>query len=267
LTATGGSTWSASTPSASRPATLEFGVSEVYVTTYAGLSPAEKRLKRHQLNSNRRHLTAGQRRELIEAELRWWATNKKKLPSSRELAAVFGCSQQTVCNVAKRSGVQIGHLPTQGKDGKTYQARPIVAPTPHQRFGEVKKDIKDAGELPPRVLRPKVVQKLAAEARRAKGRQGQVVMPRADEDIRLFPCRFQELEQVAGIGPNSVNLFLTDIPYEQAFLPQVDDLGQLAQRTLVEGGLLVLHTAQAWLNQIIASLDNYLTYRWTAAFV
>src|SRR5262249_33569636 len=97
----------------------------------------------------------GQRRELIEAELCWWATPKEKRPSSRELAAVFGCSAQTVCNIAKRSGAQIGHLPTQGKDGKTYRAKAIIAPTPHQRFGAVKDDLKDArGELPAKVLSP-----------------------------------------------------------------------------------------------------------------
>jgi hypothetical protein len=53
-------------------------------------------------------------------ELRWWAEHREKLPSSRDLATAFGCSHQTVINIAKKAGVQIGHLPTQGKDGKTY---------------------------------------------------------------------------------------------------------------------------------------------------
>jgi hypothetical protein len=98
-------------------------------------------------------------------------------------------------------------------------------------------------------------------------RQGQIITPVADDGIRLFHCRFQALEEVAGLKPVSANLFLTDILYEQAFLPQVDDLGRLAQQALVEGGLLVLYTGQAYLNRVMASLDSYLTYRWTGAFV
>src|SRR5262249_32782544 len=38
------------------------------------------------------------------------------------------------------------------------------------------------------------------------------------------------------------------------------------ERLLVEGGLLVLYGYQAYLNREMATLDNYLSYRWTAAF-
>ena len=64
---------------------------------------------------------------------------------------------------------------------------------------------------------------------RTKGRE---VQPPGDGDIRLYHCPFQRLEEVAGIEPNSVNLILTDIPYGEEFLPQVDELAAFAGRVL-----------------------------------
>jgi hypothetical protein len=104
-------------------------------------------------------------------------------------------------------------------------------------------------------------------AQAARAAQGQVDMPLADDDLQIFQCRFQELEQIAGIKPASAQLFVADIPYAGAFLPQVCDLGQLAARLLVEGGLLVLYSGQAYLNRVMASLDQFLSYRWALASV
>ena len=86
--------------------------------------------------------------------------------------------------------------------------------------------------------------------------------PPGDGDIRLYHCPFQQLEEVAGIEPNSVNLILTDIPYGKDFLPQVADLGAFAARVFVEGGLLVTYSGQYHLDHVMRTLDEHLTYRW-----
>src|SRR4051812_5289578 len=83
--------------------------------------------------------------------------------------------------------------------------------------------------------RARLVQRVRAD----KGRQ---VQPPGEGDIRLYHCPCQELEEVAGIAPNSVNLVLTDIPYDGGFIPQVAEFGAFSSRVLVPGGLLVTYS-------------------------
>jgi ParB-like chromosome segregation protein Spo0J len=97
--------------------------------------------------------------------------------------------------------------------------------------------------------------------------EGRQVEPARDGDIQVYHCPFQKLEEVAAIEPNSVNLLLTDIPYGQEFLPQVEDLGAFASRVLVPGGLFVTYTGQYWLHKVIPALATHLQYRWCLASV
>jgi site-specific DNA-methyltransferase (adenine-specific) len=55
--------------------------------------------------------------------------------------------------------------------------------------------------------------------------------------IRLYHCKVQNLERVARIEPNSVNLILTDIPYGNDSLSQVCDIGEFARRIREQGVL------------------------------
>ena len=97
--------------------------------------------------------------------------------------------------------------------------------------------------------------------------KGRSVEPPGEGDNRIYHCPFQRLEGVAGIAPGSVNLVLTDFPYEKDFLPQVDDLGAFASRVLVPGGLLVTYSGTLYLNQVIRSLDEHLRWGWKAESV
>jgi site-specific DNA-methyltransferase (adenine-specific) len=221
------------------------------------------------VNAHRRPcLSNKQKRVVIEAYLQ----GDPEI-ADNALAEALGVSKNTVLKARRRleaSGTITKMAKTKGKDGKLrpvkYTKRIITNST--SEFEKAKEVVKD---LPASCAGKTLdITTASRRARRNKTReegQGQVITPVADDDIRLFHCRFQELEQAAGIGLKSVNLVYADIPFEQCFLPQVDDLAQLAQRVLVEGGLLVLYTGQAYLNRVLATLDNYLTYRWTAAFV
>jgi DNA modification methylase len=87
-------------------------------------------------------------------------------------------------------------------------------------------------------------------------------VPSVEALIRLYHCPFQKLEAVARIEPNSVNLILTDIPYDGGFVPQVAELGAFAARVLVEGGLFVTYSGQYHLDHVMRALNEHLTYRW-----
>jgi hypothetical protein len=93
------------------------------------------------------------------------------------------------------------------------------------------------------------------------------ISPTRDRNIRLFHCRFQDLEQTARLRPNSVDLVLTDVPYVEDFLPQLDELGAFAERVLVQGGLFITYAGQFYLPRIMEALGRHLTYRWMIASV
>jgi DNA methylase len=112
------------------------------------------------------------------------------------------------------------------------------------------------------------VQKKLRGAKRERERddaERRNVLPAGDDNIRIYHCPFQRLEEVAGIAPGTVDLVLTDIPYDGQFLAQVSDLGAFAARVLVPGGLLVTYSGTLYLNQVIHSLDEHLTWAWSAA--
>ncbi len=83
--------------------------------------------------------------------------------------------------------------------------------------------------------------------------------------IRLYHCRFQQLQETARLRPNSAHLVLTDIPYDKTFLPQLDDLGRFAKEVLVDGGLFLTFVGQFHLDRYLQSFGKHLTYRWTLA--
>lgn len=94
-----------------------------------------------------------------------------------------------------------------------------------------------------------------------------VLLPRPVDAIRLFHCPFQQLEQMAGIEPESVQMICTDIPYGKDFLPQVSELADFAGRVLVPGGVLTVLCGQYWLPEVMSALARILRYRWAMASV
>ncbi len=221
------------------------------------------------VNSQRRpRLTSKQNEKVIAAYLR----ADPEMADNHLAESIGGVSKNTVAKI-RRGLEDAGEIPKfqtlRGKDGKKRPAKykRVIANTPREI--EIAKGV--IHDLPPscegKIFDTTTAERRARRHARREARSGQIIMPLADDDIRLYHCPFQELEQAANLKPASAKLFLTDIPYERGFVPQVDDLGRLAQRLLVEGGLLVLYVGQAYLNRVTAALDNYLTYRWTAAFV
>jgi DNA modification methylase len=84
------------------------------------------------------------------------------------------------------------------------------------------------------------------------------------DSIKLFHCKFQQLEETAKLRRNSVSLILTDIPYDRGFLDQLGELAELAKRVLVPGGLFVTFSGQYYLPRVLEAFGDHLTYRWMA---
>jgi DNA modification methylase len=222
------------------------------------------------VNADRRpSLSQKQKRAVIEAYLQG-----DPGVADNTLGEALGVSKNTVLAVRRRleaSGKIRTLKKTRGKDGKLrpvkYTKR-IITNTPNEfrKAQEIIKDLPDncAG----RTLDIITAKRRAASNRNNEEREGRpIVVPLPGDAVRLYHCRFQDLEQVAGLAPASADLFLTDFPYGAAFLDQLEDLAALARRVLVEGGLFVTYTGKFYLPQVIAAFGKYLTYRWTAATV
>ena len=219
------------------------------------------------LNASRRHLTATQRRELVATYLRC-----DPRINSNHLAETVGVSRGTVASVRKEleRTCQIDKFAKlRGRDGKERPTsyRRIIANTSR----ELDKALAAIKDLPPspydQIMDVITAGRRAAKHRNRIAQEERKIEPLSDGDIRLYHCPFQQLPEIAGIKPASVSLVLTDIPYGQEFLPQIDDLGKLSAELLAEGGLLVTVCGQYWLHKVIDGLGQHLTYRWTNASV
>lgn len=83
-----------------------------------------------------------------------------------------------------------------------------------------------------------------------------------DDSIQIHHCPFQNLEQVAGIEPESVQLICTDIPYGNEFVDQIGELAAFSDRVLVSGGLFVAYLGQHRFNEKLRALDEHLKFQW-----
>lgn len=100
----------------------------------------------------------------------------------------------------------------------------------------------------------------AAEITEAEAKT--VVPSDVGDAIRLFNCRFQDLEATAGLAPASVQLVCTDIPFGNDFMGQLEELAEFADRVLAPGGVLVSYIGQHRLDEKLAILSKQLTFRW-----
>lgn len=240
----------------------KLGIADYPVLTLAGLTEDEKRDHAFVLNMVRRRLDQHQMRGLIAAELR-----RTPELSNNWLAQTLGTTDKTVAEVREEL-IATSEIPKldalRGKDGKYRRVTRIMTSTARdaERAQEALKILGDDAPKKDWDLR------LAEQrVRRSKREQvtGTIPQPNDDAQIRIHHCPFQELEQIAGIEPNSVDLILTDIPYGEEFLPQVADLGAFAARVLVDGGLLVTYSGQYYLDRVIVALGKHLTWGWSAA--
>lgn len=242
----------------------ELGIKNYPVKVIAGLSEEEKWHYALSVNIKRRNLTTAQKRALIGQEL-------KRTPhlANNWLAEILGVDVKTVQSTRKRleSTLEIPKLKKlKGKDGKrrTTKYAHIVANTPN----ELTLARKIAKKLPSsangRTMDTVTAARYAKRSETEAAINGRVVKPSPTDAIRMYHCRFQNLEEKSGLTKNSVQLLLTDIPYDHTFVKQLPELAAFAERLLAPGGLLVSYSGQFYLPQVIEAFGEHLTYRWLA---
>jgi len=94
-------------------------------------------------------------------------------------------------------------------------------------------------------------------------RQKQPIKPMLGDNIKVILGDMrQELEK---LNDDSVSLILTDPPYSAEFLSLWTDLARIAKRILKSSGFLITYSGQLYLDKVMASLSEHLTYYWLAS--
>lgn len=87
--------------------------------------------------------------------------------------------------------------------------------------------------------------------------------PTLDDRAQIWIGDFRRL--ATNIPPGSVDLVLTDPPYNKAGIPLWTDLADLAKRVLKPGGFLVAYSGHLFLPEVMTRLSESLDYYWMAS--
>ena len=226
-------------------------------------SEAEKFELSLRLNCRRRQLSRKQKRDLIAAYLK----RDPQIADNYLAELIGGVSKNTIAEVRHELEVTCQIDKFEKLRGRDNKERPtkykrIIANTAK----EAEQALKDIGDLPEncngKTIDTTTAQRRARRNRKTEERTGRVVKPLKKDDIQIHHCRFQDLEAVADITSESVNLLMTDIPYDGAFLPQISELAEMASRVLVDGGLLAVLSGQFYFDEVLRRLREHLTWAW-----
>lgn len=239
----------------------ELGIIACPTISIGNLTTEQKRQLAFELDYCRKHVTRDSKKSVARLLL-----TQAPSTSDRDVGRASGLDHKTA-GVIRREMEAGGEIPQlevrQGKDGKRYKIPMVIASTPKQ-LETALASIKNL----PDVAAGQVMDTITAGRRARRNRKKQqlqrrLVQPLASDSIKIFHCRFQELEERAQITPSSVPLILTDIPYDNGFLEQLPSLAEMASRVLVEGGLFVTYSGIGYLNRVMRILeDSDLNYRW-----
>jgi tRNA1(Val) A37 N6-methylase TrmN6 len=100
----------------------------------------------------------------------------------------------------------------------------------------------------------------AARERARERAQEEGRLARLREGASILHGDFREV--CASLPQNSVDLILTDPPYDRDSAPLWDDLGRVAARVLRPGGYLISYCGQVALPVALADLSKHLRYYW-----
>ncbi|MBI1249011.1 DNA methylase [bacterium] len=240
----------------------ELKIKDIPTITLAGLTDEQKRDHALVLNMVRRKITRKQMRQIIAAELR-------RTPdiSNQWLAEILGSTDKTVESVRREliAGSEIPMLDSyRAKDGKRYPATRLYTERDRQA-DRARAALATLGENAPR--KAVTLKQLEREAKNVERKGRTRVRYRKPDDhapIRLYHSDFRGLERIARIQPGSVDLILTDVPYDREFTKQFDDLGSFASRVLKDGGVFCVYLGVIQVADAIKSFTRHLEYRATA---
>ena len=101
--------------------------------------------------------------------------------------------------------------------------------------------------------------------KRATQKDAELLTLTPSSDVDLHHLAIAELHTVVEAG--SVDVIFTDPPYPREYLPVWSELAAFASHALKPSGVLVAMSGQSYLPEVMASLGEHLTYRWTMAYL
>jgi len=237
-------------------------IRDVPTITLAGLTEDQKRDHALVLNMVRRKITRKQMRAIIATELR-----RSPDMSNRWLAEVVGTTNKTIESV-RRELLSIGEIPQcdsyRAKDGRSYPATRIYTERSKQAERARLALATLGNDAPKKAVSLKQLEREAKQKERKNQPRGRYLVPDEKAPIRLYNSDFRDLEQLASIEPGSVDLVLTDVPYNREFTRNFDDLGTFAARVLKDGGVFAVYLGIVQIVDAIAEFKQHLQYQATA---
>ena len=230
----------------------ELGIKNVPVQVMAVASDSERKHLGLLLNACRRQLTATQRRELIENEL----ARNPSIPS-RKLARLVGVSPQTVLNIRKRQGVQIG----QDDNDDERKTPTVFAVTPSQEE-EAKKALMMMGENAPATALTARQAGHRARKHRIDELRAKPVPAAKAASFGIYHTDFRQLM----VADGSVNLAICDPPYDLDSVPLYGELCSWAERKLAKDGILIAYAGLMHLGRVYGQMTG-LNELWTVALI
>lgn len=240
----------------------ELKIKDVPTITLAGLTDEQKRDHALVLNLVRRKITRKQMRAIISSELR-------RTPdiSNQWLAEIVGSTDKTIQSVRKEL-ITASEIPSldayRAKDGKRYPATRLYTERLKQS-DRVRSALATLGDDAPRKpVSLKLLEREAKNKERTSQIRGRYRKPAEHAQVRLYHSTFQKLESVAQIEEDSVDLVLTDVPYNREFTQQFDDLAEFTARVLKHGGVFAVYVGVIQVADAIKSFARHLDYQATS---
>ncbi|HBN78423.1 MAG TPA: DNA methylase [Planctomycetaceae bacterium] len=240
----------------------ELKIKDVPTITLAGLTDEQKRDQALILNLVRRKISRKQMRAIIASELR-----RSPDVSNQWLAEIVGSTDKTIQSVRKEL-ITASEIPIldayRAKDGKRYPATRLYTERAKQ-VDRARLALASLGDDAPRKpVSLKLLEREAKKKERASQIRGRYLQPAEHAQVRLYHSSFQKLESVAQIEAASVDLVLTDVPYNREFTKQFDDLAEFAARILKGGGIFCVYVGVIQVADAIKSFTRHLDYQATA---
>lgn len=111
---------------------------------------------------------------------------------------------------------------------------------------------------------PAALKEVKREERTTQIKAAAATVPAATERYELHHATCID---ALSIGNESVDIIVTDPPYPREFLSVYGDLARVGAHVLKPGGVALIMVGQSYLPDIIAALDEHLTYHWTLAYL
>lgn len=231
------------------------------IRVVSGLTDAEKRAYVYQANFARRNLSPDQKRERTKHMKAVAVALREEDPvknTEDRIGALLGVAQQTVSDWLNMrvTGSDNAHIPT-AKVKIPPPEKPIILERVEE--GEKQEQVAaDYGVVQSTISRIVNAERKAQEKKREREEKVAHI-----GDVGIQHGDFRELG--ATIADASVDLILTDPPYDKDSIPLYGDLAALAARVLRPGGWCLAYSGQTWLPEYLRQMSEHLIYGWTFA--